>query len=66
MFIFSFCGDAKRKNEPKKKNTLIKTDSKYLSSKFSKRYANENFVRKYKESVAKVTTAEPFTTACAV
>ena len=23
MFIFSFCLDAKRKNEPKKKNTLI-------------------------------------------
>ena len=42
----------------------------YLSSKFSKRCflnagANENFVRKYKESVIKVTTAEPSYTSCA-
>ena len=60
MFIFSFCCDAKRKNEPKKKNTLYQNRlySIYLQN-FLTATLNENFVRKYKESVIKTTMAKP-------
>ena len=55
--FFLFCCEQKRKKRnQKRENTLINTDSKHLSSKFSSRKLHENFVRKCKESVTEVTT----------